>query len=167
MWRSLSRRLSYPSSKSKSSFRPIGTPSIYTFTNNVRRRRADAIKALLRNGLIGGQSGCTWFLGVEGMVVVSAASRREEDAGDRLSPSWRSVLRSRRPAGRQPDDVVESTGWVLLSMDEDGDLPPPPPPRLHSAMPRACWCAYTVWLLIPQHLLVSGGVETERGPGRG
>ena len=106
-------------------------------------------------------------LGVEGMVVVSAASRREEDAGDRLSPSWRSVLRSRRPAGRQPDDVVESTGWVLLSMDEDGDLPPPPPPRLHSAMPRACWCAYTVWLLIPQHLLVSGGVETERGPGRG
>ena len=103
-------------------------------------------------------------LGVEGMVVVSAASRREEDAGDRLSPSWRSVLRSRRPAGRQPDDVVESTGWVLLSMDEDGDLPPP---RLHSAMPRACWCAYTVWLLIPQHLLVSGGVETERGPGRG
>ena len=62
MWRSLARRLSYPSSKSKSSFRPIGTPSMYTFTNNVRRRRADAIKALLRNGLIGGQSGCTWFL---------------------------------------------------------------------------------------------------------
>ena len=91
---------------------------------------------------------------------MASAARREEDAGDRLSPSWRSVLRSRRPAGRQPDDVVESTGWVLLSMDEDGDLPPP---RLHSAMPRAgCWCAYTGWLLIAQHLLVSGGAETER-----
>lgn len=62
MWRSLARRLSYPSSKSKSSFRPIGTPSIYTFTNNVRRRRADAVRVLLRNGLIGGQSGSTWFL---------------------------------------------------------------------------------------------------------
>lgn len=62
-----------------------------------------------------------------------SATRREDDAGDRLSPSWRSVLRSRRLAGRQPDDVVESTGWVLLSMDEDGDMPPPSP-RLHSAM---------------------------------
>ena len=57
MWRSFARRLSYPSSKSKSSFRPIATPSMYTFTNSVRRRRrAEAVKALLRNGLIGGQS---------------------------------------------------------------------------------------------------------------
>lgn len=76
------------------------------------------------------------LLGVQGMLVFVSAARREDDAGDRLSPSWRSVLRSRRRlAGRQPDDVVDSTGWVLLSMDEDGDPPPPPPsPRLHSAM---------------------------------
>lgn len=62
--------------------------------------------------------------------MASAAS--SEDAGDRLRPSWRSVLRSLLVvAGRQPDEVVESTGWVLLSMDEDGDRTTLP---LHSAI---------------------------------
>jgi hypothetical protein len=72
MWWSFARRLSYPSSKSKSSFRPIGTPSMYTFTNNVRRRRAEAVKALLRKGLIGGQSGSTWFLPIIRSVRVES-----------------------------------------------------------------------------------------------
>jgi hypothetical protein len=66
IWQSLASRLSYPSSKSRSNLRPIGKPSIDTFTNNVRRRRADAVRALLlRNGLIGGQSESTWFLHAE------------------------------------------------------------------------------------------------------
>jgi hypothetical protein len=68
-------------------------------------------------------------LGVEGTLLMSGARREDADKG--LSPSWRSVLRSRRVAGRQPEEVVESTGWVLLSMEEEGDRLPPP---LHSAM---------------------------------
>lgn len=71
-------------------------------------------------------------LGVEGMLLVSGGASRRDDADERLSPSWRSVLRSRL-AGRHPDDVVESTGWVLLSMDDEGDRSRPPPP-LHSAI---------------------------------
>jgi hypothetical protein len=66
------------------------------------------------------------------MLLLSGA--RSEDADKRLSPSWRSVLTSRLLGDRHPDDVVESTGWVLLSMDDDGDRSPPPP--LHSAMPN-------------------------------
>lgn len=79
--------------------------------------------------------------------MLSAATRRE-DAGDRLSPSWRSVLRSSLlAAGRQPDDVLESTGWVLLSMDDDGDRRL----SLHSAMLPG---AYTV--LLRSSCLVAG-----------
>lgn len=62
--------------------------------------------------------------------MVSAGGRRVEE-DERLSPSWRSVLRSRLVAGRQPEEVVESAGWVLLSMEEEGDRPLLP---LHSAM---------------------------------
>ncbi|WVZ71526.1 hypothetical protein U9M48_020102 [Paspalum notatum var. saurae] len=66
-------------------------------------------------------------LGVEGTLLVSAG--RREDAGDRLRPSWRSVLRSvLLGGGRLGDGVVESAGWELLSMDDDGDR------TLHSAM---------------------------------
>jgi hypothetical protein len=75
------------------------------------------------------------------MLLLLSATRRDEDAGDRLSPSWRSVLRSSLlAAGRQPDDVVESTGCVLLSMDDDGDRPLL---SLHSAMlpARGSWLA--------------------------
>ena len=74
------------------------------------------------------------------------SATRREDAGDRLSPSRRSVLRSSLlAAGRQPDDVVESTGWVLLSMDDDGDRPL----SLHSAMlPGAYTVCYAAAALV-------------------
>jgi hypothetical protein len=68
-------------------------------------------------------------LGVEEGTLLMSGARRE-DADERLSPSWRSVLRSPRVIGRQPEEVVESTGWVLLSMEEGERLPPP----LHSSI---------------------------------
>jgi hypothetical protein len=62
-------------------------------------------------------------------AAAAAACRREDDDDvERLSPSRRSVLRSRLAVAA--DDVVDSAGWVLLSMEEDGDMPPP----LHSSI---------------------------------
>lgn len=76
-------------------------------------------------------------LGVEGtMLLFVSATRRAEDAGDRLSPSCRSALSwSLLSAGRrEAEDAVESAGgWVLLSMDDDGDRRPLSS-SLHSAM---------------------------------
>lgn len=101
-------------------------------------------------------------LGVEGtMLLLVSATRRAEDAGDRLSPSCRSALSwSLLSAGRrEPEDAVESAGgWVLLSMDDDGDRRPLSS-SLHSAMLLLPGAYTGSWILIRNGKGWTGGVN--------
>lgn len=108
-------------------------------------------------------------LGVERTLLLSATTRRAEDAaGDRLqSPSWRSVLRSSllSVVGRKPDDDAADSagGWVLLllSMDDDeGDRPPASSSCLHPAICCLQVCIHCVIYVTQQLVLVRNGSES-------
>lgn len=95
------------------------------------------------------------------MLLLVSATRRAEDAGDRLSPSCRSALSwSLLSAGRrEPEDAVESAGgWVLLSMDDDGDRRPLSS-SLHSAMLLLPGAYTGSWILIRNGKGWTGGVN--------
>lgn len=44
-----------------------------------------------------------------------------EEDDDMLRPSLKSVLKSL--AGLEKDEAVERAGWLLLSVEDDGELP--------------------------------------------